>query len=73
MAVFTTPVLKVSSMTGRPSNGNKYRHTGGVTPTLDQHKLKDVAGKCTYLSFLDIMFVIHVPKRDLSAHGRGRL
>ena len=43
VAVFTTPVLKVSSMTGKPSNGNKYRQSGGgVRPSLDQEKLGDV-------------------------------
>ncbi|XP_043230055.1 early boundary activity protein 2-like isoform X1 [Amphibalanus amphitrite] len=43
MVVFTTPVLRASSMTGRPSNGNKYRQTGlDVRPALDQDKLHDL-------------------------------
>ena len=46
VVVFTAEVLRTSSMTGRPSNGNKYRETGReVRPALDQEKLKDVIGK----------------------------
>ena len=46
IVVFTTPVLRASSMTGRPSNGNKYRQTGlDVRPALDQDKLHDLIGE----------------------------
>ena len=62
VAVFT-PVLKVSSMTGKPSNGNKYRQSGdGVRPALDQEKLGDVIGKCACIFLL----AMHEPKTELS-------
>ena len=70
VAALTTPVVKVSSMTGRPSNGNKYRHTGGVRPTPDQDKLKDVIGKCTYLSSLDIVCNTCAQKRFVCTRPR---
>ena len=67
VSVFTTPVLKVSSMTGKPSNGNKYRQSGGgVRPALDQEKLGDVIGKCACIFLL----TMHVPKAELSVSGR---